>query len=321
MDVKSLLSHPTFQVALRLLFIVALGFGMYTALQGLHFGDIVDALRSAKLWPLLVAVAFNFLNIFCKAACWQRLLAPEYTIRVWSIFRYAVIGAGISVVTPLRAGEALRIWLLRQKHDVPVMQATWVALWEKGLDTLSLFLLLTPLPWLVPNTPAWTTQALKTAWMLGIGLGLTAFALRKLPWPPRLRRIANSLYCPTFKWLPGMLWIIVSWLADLVLIACVFYALDIDLPVAAGLFVLLVVNVAIAVPATPGQIGVLEWAAMQALILLHIGQQWALAFALLYHAVQIVPLLVYLLLDIRFVHRCLQRLPKNAADLPTGEAA
>lgn len=311
MDLKSLVHHARFQWALRCVLIVALSFGMYTALRGLHTDDIVDALRSAKLWPLGLAVFFNFVNIFCKAGCWQRLLAPEYKIRVWTIFRYAVISAGISVVTPLRAGEALRIWLLRQKHNVPVMQGARVALWEKGLDAISLFLLLSPLPWLLPTVPAWTGQALKTTWILLLAFGLAALTSRKLPWPKNVRRAAQSLRCPASKWFPGILWITVSWLADLALIACVFYALNIHLPVTAGLFVLLVVNVAIAVPATPGQIGVLEWAAMQALMLLQIGQQWALAFALLYHAVQIVPLLVYLLLDIRFVHRCMHRLPKK----------
>ena len=53
---------------------------------------------------------------------------------------------------------------------------------------------------------------------------------------------------------------------------------------------------AIAVPSTPGQVGALEAGVLAATRLLHIDDAPAFAFALLYHVLQIVPLLVVALI-------------------------
>ena len=52
----------------------------------------------------------------------------------------------------------------------------------------------------------------------------------------------------------------------------------------------------IAVPSTPGQVGALEAGVLAATRLLHIDDAPAFAFALLYHVLQILPLLVVALI-------------------------
>jgi hypothetical protein len=82
----------------------------------------------------------------------------------------------------------------------------------------------------------------------------------------------------------------------------VFYALDIHLPVAAGLLVLFSLNLWIAIPSTPAQFGALEAGAISALQLLQVGGEKAAAFALLYHVLQVLPLIVAgLVLEYRLV--------------------
>jgi hypothetical protein len=56
------------------------------------------------------------------------------------------------------------------------------------------------------------------------------------------------------------------------------------------------------VPSTPAQVGALEVGALAALDLLHVGHEAALAFALLYHALQVVPLIAAgLIFELRLV--------------------
>ena len=66
-------------------------------------------------------------------------------------------------------------------------------------------------------------------------------------------------------------------------------ALGIALPPAAWAAVFVVVNLAIALPSTPGYVGAIEAAAVFALTALGVEAEQALAAALLYHAVHFVP--------------------------------
>ena len=66
-------------------------------------------------------------------------------------------------------------------------------------------------------------------------------------------------------------------------------ALGIDAPPTAWALVLISVNLAILLPSTPGQIGVLEAGAVAALAAFGVPAAPAVAFALVYHAVHFVP--------------------------------
>ena len=64
------------------------------------------------------------------------------------------------------------------------------------------------------------------------------------------------------------------------------------------------VRIAVALPSTPGHVGAFELGGVVALRLLHVSDARALAFALLYHLVQILPvMLVGLLVGWREIWR------------------
>ena len=76
------------------------------------------------------------------------------------------------------------------------------------------------------------------------------------------------------------------------------------------------VNAAIAVPTTPGQWGAFELAAGGVLLWLQVPQGPAFSFGLLYHGVQVAPLLVVLLCELPLVAtalRAARRTPGTAA--------
>jgi uncharacterized membrane protein YbhN (UPF0104 family) len=64
------------------------------------------------------------------------------------------------------------------------------------------------------------------------------------------------------------------------------------MPIAAGLLVLFTLNLAITAPSTPAGVGALEVGVLAGTHLLGIPDTDALAFALLYHALQIIPLVI-----------------------------
>ena len=64
---------------------------------------------------------------------------------------------------------------------------------------------------------------------------------------------------------------------------------SLHLPVLAAFIVLMAVNVGVIAPAAPGSVGTFEFAAVVVLGFLGVDKTQALAFALVYHMVQLIP--------------------------------
>lgn len=286
-------------LALRLVVIAALAVGMYYMLRGLHVEDLWTDLKAAKLWPIAIGAAISFVILGCKALAWHIMLAPEHVVPVGRLWRYTVSAFAASVIVPARGGEVLRIVTLKRKDGVPATRSTAVALAEKLLDGIGMMLIMAPLPWLLPDLPASIT------WWIG---GLAAFAIVMVI---ALRIAVGRVTRPGWSqgWLgrliagmevlrrPGRFFgtlalLTLGWVLDLGMVQLVMYAVGIDVPWAGALLVLFTLNLAIAVPSTPGQAGALEFGALVGTDILGVPREPAFAFAILYHAMQIVPLVI-----------------------------
>ena len=93
---------------------------------------------------------------------------------------------------------------------------------------------------------------------------------------------------------------IVSWLVDLGCIVVVMRAVGLAVPVASGLLVLLAVNLAITVPVMPANLGTFELGVLGMLKPFGVSSELCLAFGLLYHMAQVLPVVGIALLDTRF---------------------
>lgn len=289
--------------------------GGYACLRGLRPEALRDAVAAARWWPLVAGTFLNFLNMGCKAACWNTLLAPEFPVGVLRLFRYQITASAMSAVAPMRAGEAVRVWLLKARDGVPLPNVMAVAVAEKVLDALAMLLLVAPLPWLLDDLPVWVarTIALMCAGgtLVAVGMWLAARFITPAQWSPSWRAAVDILHQPLHRVASALAVLVASWFADLAAVWLVLYAVGLPLPLAAGLLILLTLNLAIAVPSTPAQIGALELGAIAALKVFGVSNEQALAFAMLYHAIQIIPLLLVALIDIRFVLGARRPRPAN----------
>jgi glycosyltransferase 2 family protein len=275
-----------------------------------------SALGQAKLWPLAIAALLNFACLYGKALCWHVMLSPKNPVRTRRLFRYTVAAFAASAIAPARAGEVLRIWVLKVRDNVAAADTAAVAIAEKLLDGMSMLVLVAPVPWLLPALPDWVTTSLEVCAAIAAVafVGLT-IAVGRMPeeghrsWLVRFIRGMHVLRSPRRLSLSFVI-LIAVWLFDLGQVMLCLYAVGIDLPVPAALLILFTLNLTIVVPSTPAQVGALELGAVAALELLHVPNEPALAFALLYHAAQIVPLVVVgLALELQLV---LGRVPVTA---------
>lgn len=89
------------------------------------------------------AVAIYFVGIWLRAVRWRLLMAPFADVSSQRLFRIILIGFAINNVLPLRLGELVRTFLLRQSHGVPIASTLATVLIERLLDVFALCGILT----------------------------------------------------------------------------------------------------------------------------------------------------------------------------------
>lgn len=314
-------------LVIRVVVIGVIAAGFWWFVREMNFAKLGESLRSARAWPLVLAAALNFVCLWGKAVCWRIMLAPRHKVGVTRLFRYTIAAFAASAIAPARAGEVLRVWTLKRRDGVPAAETAAVAVAEKLLDGISMLILVAPVPLLLHGLPwqavativglAAIAVALFIALFIAVGRvgreaahngqvdpAEAAARIEAVARPSLMRRFLAGMHVlrSPKRLLGSLVLLIFVWLADLGEVMAVLYALGIDLPIAGGMLVLFSLNVAIAIPSTPAQAGALEVGALAALDLLHVGHEQALAFALLYHALQVVPLIAAgMILEYRLV--------------------
>jgi uncharacterized membrane protein YbhN (UPF0104 family) len=252
------------------------------------------ALASASLPLVALAAAVNLGQVGVRALFVRTLLLPVRVVGLTRLYRYQLALFAANNLLPVRGGEWVRIELLRAHEDVPRSASIAVALVEKVLDAIALWLIALPLPLLVQKLPRSVSLAAK---LLGVGGGIavaTAWALAKWGadapgWRGQLARGA-AVVRRGRALATALAWSLASHVVDAVTIVICLAALHIELPAASSLLVLLGVTLALALPSAPAGVGALEVGAVAALRLLGVDDARALAFALVYHAMQVIPI-------------------------------
>jgi uncharacterized membrane protein YbhN (UPF0104 family) len=276
-------------------------------LRRLDVPRLEAALASASLPLVALAAAVNLLQVGVRALFLRALLSPMRVIAIARLYRYNLALFAASNLLPARAGEWVRIELLHAREGVPRTAALAVALVEKVFDAVALFLLALPLPLLLPGLPrsVWLTTTLLGAGgliVLAATFALAASGADAPGWRGQVARGAAVVRRPR-SFAVALGWSVVSHGVDAATIVLCMAALRLELPAAASLLVLFGVTLVLALPSAPAGIGSLEIGAVAALRILGVEDARALAFALVYHAMQTVPVTVLGMLALRSVRR------------------
>lgn len=276
------------------------------AFRGLHPDQFWRSLSQINPPLLLVAVLVYFFAVIIIARRWQFLLHAIKSVPLPALAKLVFIGYMGNNVYPLRAGDALRIILLRRNHQVPLLRSTTVVALERMFDgcVMLSFVLFSLLLIDVESAEVNTIVSL-SAPLFAIAL-ICAFTLAA---KPNLLRRALS---PLLRLLPGQLGGTLGNFAEEILagleglrshrhllgaVICsyltwaieagvywiVMRALDLELSYAVALLLVGAVNLAGLIPASPGQVGVNEFVVISILTALGIAAPLATAFAVVVH--------------------------------------
>jgi uncharacterized membrane protein YbhN (UPF0104 family) len=247
--------------------------------------QLEDALRSAdgELLALGVLPALAA-NQLARSARFARLLPGRSgeRPRLIHVISAVVLAQAANNVLPLRAGEAVRTREV-VRRGVPLARVVSAQVLEKAIEAVLVAAIV---------APAFAVGALRRAGVLPVAgiavavlaaIGLVAWLRRRRNW---LARVSDW---PRADLVASIAWAVAADATEVLVIALTARSLGLTLGLAGSLAVLGSVNLAIALPSTPANVGTLECGAAAALLGLGVAHEDALAFAVLYRIVQFVP--------------------------------
>jgi uncharacterized protein (TIRG00374 family) len=271
------------------------------------WGPLWGAVTTAHLGWIALAAAVNLGAVGFQAARWLALVRPLSRAATFAhAFKSLVVGFAVSTVVPARAGELARMQWFSRRTGLSRASVVGSIVLDHLVNAAGLLLGLAVLPFFLKNVPFWIRPgAWFTLAMFTMG-AMLVFALRPLrdstgaPSQNFPVKGINAILVSVRQGLaatarPSALSLslgasFVSWTLEVNVILIAMRAVGLALPVSAAILVLLAVNLALAFPlAPPGNLGTLEVGATLALLGFGVAKEQALAFGLVYHFLQIIP--------------------------------
>ena len=299
---------------------------LYLAFREVDFGQMWVSLKNANYWYLLPAILILFFSHYLRALRWRYLLDPIRRVDAPSLFSSLIIGYGANTVTPAHLGEFLRAYVLSRKRKIPMGSVFGTIVMERIIDVFSLLALMF-LAVLIHPFPEWVVNSGYI--MFGATLALFFFlillkntsskidrVLRVLlkPIPDRIgSKIVSSIERFLLGILPLKRWD--DYVKVAVLSVCIwvcyglvyyfcFHAFDFietfHLPWYASLILLVITTISVVVPSSPGYVGPYHYLCQVSLGMFAVTESPALSYAVVVHAVNILPVLALALLFTSF---------------------
>jgi len=291
--------------------------------SGIDWAKSWEHVRTAD-FPLLLLSAFTATLIFAIRVPRWRIILPErrgYRLPFKSLFEAIIIGQMMTNVIPGRAGELARPYVLSKKESVPFSTGVASVVVDRIFDGIVVLLLLV-VAMLDPTFPSAAQingrsvgnfALLGTAGLL-IGLvGMFVLVLFPIQFIGMFRSMARrtvprfedpigkfferfaeglSILKDPRRFLLAFMWTLIHWLVCAASYVIAYKAIGLEAPVMSALFVQGIIVLAVAVPSSPGFVGVFESFAMVALAIYGVDKDIAVAWAIAYHVVTYIPVTV-----------------------------
>lgn len=283
------------------------------ALRGVHLDKSLQALLQANILVLLLAVATVAFSTLAKAARWRLLFAPHSPMpRPGTLLESLLIGQLLNIALPLRVGDVARAYYLGQWAGESKSYALGTIAVEKMLDTWMMTLLALALVPFVAFPDWFRNSELALVLLALLFLVATIFLLRArehaLGLLAKISSLAPARLRPRFlqsatlaleslnalhRWdvvIMMWLWSIVAWLIAALTNFVAFRALGLDLPFTAAIFLLVILQAGIALPSSPGKVGIFQYLCILALSVFRLDSDLAFTYSWVLYLVVIVPI-------------------------------
>jgi glycosyltransferase 2 family protein len=296
--------------------------------------EVLAYARRADPWLLGLAVVLATLTFPIRTWRWQVMLrgADGGRLPFLPLWHATAVGFMANNLLPARAGEFARAYVARRQLRVRFTTALASIAVERVMDGLvmvGLMALAIAAPSFPRNAQIGTTAVSRVATAAALAFGaalLAALAVvhRPAPWLSFFNRVAHALLPTRFADRLGRLaegligglevlrrpgrfaavvaWSLALWLVNAAAFAVCFRAFSMPVPAEGALLLQAIIGFGVALPSSPGFVGVFELATRYTLLVYGIGADLAVSYALTYHLTTFLPITLLGLYSLRRVH-------------------
>jgi hypothetical protein len=293
---------------------------VWLAFRHTDYSKIWTHVQTLSVAPLLLAVTLATIPFPLRVPRWQLLLdaGDRSSIPFRRLWQSIAIGFAANNTLPARAGEVIRIGAASRLTGIPFGTVLSSVAIERVIDALTVLALLgaglmtanLPAGARIGNGPPISVVATRTGMVCAVVLALALLAAWRRPTALAvLERMLPSGRFATWlvgfadnvllglgamrdprRAIPVVVWSLVIWSINALGFYLAFKAFHIDVPISAAFIVQGALMIVIAIPSTPGYIGVFETVIPAALLLYGVDKDAALACAVVYHLTTFVPI-------------------------------
>jgi uncharacterized membrane protein YbhN (UPF0104 family) len=279
---------------------LAVGACVIVFARRLDWEHVFRAFEGTDLKLALIAAALGVPCIALQGLRWSSLVRVVGKVPRMTPVAAMYVGQAASAFLPMRAGEAVRTELLARATGFGRATSLGTVALDHTVNGVVMFAFAGVLPLLLP-VPRWMAAVLWAGMVGVVALGVVLLRLARHPERAPSGRIGKLVS----KARSGLVaarnpravaqaagFAALSWCVEIVIVtfALSAFALPHDLPHA--MVVLFGVNLALAIPSPPASLGNFELGAGSALVAFGGGAAHAAAFAIGYHAIQLLPTLL-----------------------------
>ena len=265
-------------------------------------------LRDFDYLYLLPALALFLLGYVFRALRWQCMLAPLKKVSFNSSFIVIVVGFMANNILPLRMGEFVRAWAIKKKEGISASAGFATIVIERVYDGLTLVGLFALMLLFFKTARITRICGFAGAAIFLFVLALLLYAvfheerargtisrLMRLV-PEKFRAKADGVvdsFITGLHFLSSgrtqavvIIYSFLIWILEGSVFLIIMKGFHLPVPSYAAFFTLVVVNIAIMIPAMPGYVGTFEGAAVLALAPFGVGESAAIGYILVVHALQ-----------------------------------
>jgi uncharacterized protein (TIRG00374 family) len=288
------------------------GFFLYLIIRNINIDDLFSALSSINYYLLLPAVIIQLGSYWVRSIRWSLILRSIKKVKTNTLFPIICISYMANNILPLRIGEIIRAYLMGKKENISSAAVFSTVIVERIYDGITLLLylgvvsVLFPFPDWVKNIGLITTLLFLASLLFIIAIviykntaiSMVNFFLRFVPskFHDKINAVINKLIdgFEVIKdkkmLLPIAMYSIIIWLMEAYLFFALAKAFNFDNSIYIALFTLVVVNLGIMIPSSPGYVGTFEYFCSKSLGVFKISNEVALGFALILRVAQYIPI-------------------------------
>lgn len=284
---------------------------LYLAFRGLDWRNLWSALKEVNLLVLSGGVCIYLISYIFRGLRWHLMLRSVKSISVRDMTRFVIMGFMCNNLLPARLGEFARALIIANKERISARASFASVVLERFFDGLTIVLLLLVLMIQQPFPPWVRQMGLFAAALFLIGfVFLIILGHKGEKWIRVIQNrfpgvIIGKAAGFMLKFIDGLEMLkdkkqvfavfmlsMLIWAIESINYLVVMRSLGIGLGTGAAAFTLVVANLGIMIPSSPGNVGTMHYFLIRGLSMYGVGKDLSLAYALVLHAAIYLPITI-----------------------------